>query len=385
MVIVSLIKLLSLMVFFSLQPHFLLGAVAQPLVNRIGSGGVQSFTDEVERDLPIKKQVPLYIQHSLGNVSIQGWVQDRIRVKIKKRILAATEKQAQTEMNKLDLITLDTAKSFELRVGHARGVDLVSKLRDEKQSQVAVDIEIKAPYQLDLTVVLGEGRELSLQQWKGAIALTGLNSKLRFSRLHSTRPANVNCQNCNLAMTDSHLDGHFLLGNKDVLLRAVEAEHLFIDSTAGEVRLEQTRGNLSVHTTTGRFNSVGHRGFLSFQSDDGGMFLSGLRGDAEAQTQTGQMMIEVEEVKKFLHLDSEKSDIQVTLPTKFEGQLDLSSLRGEVVVQFPVIPNKLLVSETYGPAAPGRVDAIVGNANDVAIHAYSKQGGVRIMRKAPGK
>jgi hypothetical protein len=344
----------------------------------------QTFSEEIERDLPLKRKTPLYLQHHLGKVSIQGWVQDRIRVKLKKRILAQDETQAQAELKKVDLITLETADSFEMRVGHSRGSDLVSKLRDEKQSQVVVDLEIKAPYQMDLTIVLGEEKDLSLDQWKGAVFLTGKNSALTFTRLNLQKAMRLNCQNCAVQMSDSKTTGHILAGSRNVVLRNVESGgEMFVDSGAGEVRLEETRGKMIVHTKSGRLNSYGHHGDLTFQSEDGGLFVTGLKGNLEAQTQSGQFMVEVDEVSEFLRLDTEKSDVQITLPTKFEGALDLLSLRGEVVVQFPVESKKQASSEFYGPASPGRIDATIGNSTDVTIHAYSKQGGVRILRKVP--
>jgi hypothetical protein len=347
-------------------------------------GGYQTYSEQIERDLPLKRKTPLYLQHSLGKVSIQGWVQDRIRVTIKKRVLAQSEALAQIELKKLDLVTLETAQSFEMRIGHTRGSDLVTKLRDEKQSQVVVDLEIKAPYQMDLTVVLGEKSELNLDQWKGAVFLTGKDSSINLTRLNSQKPIHLNCQNCSIQASDSKTSGHILAGSKNLVFRNFEAtKDFFIDVVAGEVKLEETRGKIIVHTQSGRLNSLNHHGDLTFQSDDGGLFVTGLKGNLEAITQSGQFMVEVDEVKEFLRLDTSKSDIQVILPTKFEGALDLLSLRGEVVVQFPLESKKKASSEVYGPVSPGRVDATIGNSTDVTIHAYSKQGGVRILRKVP--
>lgn len=344
----------------------------------------QTFTEEVERDLSLKRKTPLYLQHHLGKVSIQGWVQDRIRVKLKKRILAQDENHARAELKKLDLISLETSKSFEMRVGHSRGSDLVSKLRDEKQSQVTVDIEIKAPYQMDLTVVLGEGKDFEIDQWKGAIFLTGKSSALMFNRLNLQKPMRLNCQNCEIQMTDSKTMGHILAGNRNVVLRKVQTDkEIFIDAAGGEVKLEDTQGKVIVHSKSGRLTSASHKGDLNFQSEDGGLFVTGLKGNLEAQTQSGQLMTDVEEIKDFLRLDTEKSDIQVSLPTKFEGTLDLLSLRGEVVVQFPLETKKQSASDFYGPASPGRIEATVGNEEHVTVHAFSKQGGVRILRKVP--
>jgi len=346
--------------------------------------GYQTYTAEMERDLPLRQKTPLYLEHELGNVTIQGWVQDRIRVKLIKKVVAPDQAQADAELKKFDLITLETPKSFEMRVGHTRGTDLVTKMRDEKSNPVTVDLEIKAPYQMDLTILLGEHRQLSIDQWKGAIHLTGKNSVLTLNRLNLQKPMHVNCRNCSVQADDSKVSGYLLLGDREANLRNVESTgRFFIDSGSGEVRLDRTSGRMSVHTRSGRLNSSNHHGRLAFQSNDGGLSVTGLKGDLEAQTESGPFMIDVDQLNDFLRLDTEKSDIQVNLPTSFEGALDLLSLSGEVMVQFPLEKSERAGNGFYGPASPGQVDARIGNASKITIHAYSKQGGVRILRKVP--
>jgi hypothetical protein len=349
------------------------------------TAGYKTFTDESEHDLSIKRQVPLYIQQNYGDISIQGWVQDRIRIKIKKHILAANEETAQAAFKRLSLITLESAHSYDVRIGHTQGTDIVSKMRDEKQNQVVVDLEIKAPYQLGLTVVLEEGKNLDVQQWKGALTVSSKNSTVHLSKLNLQVPMQVSCANCDVSLTSSSAEGHILAGNKNVVLNNVDSTGpgVFIDSSSGEIRLEETKGKISAHSTSGRFSSLNHVGTLAFESDEGGVFVSGLRGNLEAESQSGQIMVDAEDVTDHLNLDSQKSDIQVSLPSKFEGLLDLLSLGGEIVVQFPHEPVHKRMADLYGPSSPGRVDALVGNLNAVTLHAYSKQGGVRILRKVP--
>ncbi len=344
---------------------------------------VQSFEDVSQREVTIKKLLPLYIQHKIGNVSIQGWVQDRIRVTIKKRVLVDTEAQAKKEFDKLDLITLETANRFEMRVGHTQGTDLVSKMRDRLQNQVQVDLEIKAPYQSQLVVVLGEGKALKLQEWRGGVEISGKANTLDLSKLVLSEPISVNCIQCGTEIRESKLDGHLLIGSKSVLLADVESKMgLSVDEGSEEVKVENSRGKLQINSKSGRLTVSKFDGTINFQSVEGGAFLNQYSGSASIQTQSGQVMLDFDRIDHSLNIDTEKSDIQVSLPASFVGSLDLMSLRGELVVQFPVESKKRKGSDIYGPASPGRIDGVVGSDDRVQIHAYSKQGGVRILRKA---
>lgn len=303
---------------------------------------------------------------------------------ITKRMLAETNEEAQKEFNKLALVSLETPKSFEIRIGKNRGADIVTKLREEKTGPVTVDLDIRAPYQSDLTVVLGDKRDLELSQWRGSLTMNGKDAAVKLSKLTLQKPVHVNCQECSIEVSDSKISGHLFSAGKPVSLNDVEAvKDLSIDSAEGETRLENTRGRIEVHSTSGRLNSGNHTGTLSFQSKDGGMFATGLKGNLEAQTQTGQLMAEADVVDSYLQLDNQKGDVQVSLASKFEGNLDLFSLRGEVVVQFATQLNPKLASESYGPTSPGRMDGYIGTKNNINVHAYTKEGGVRILRKVP--
>ena len=359
---------LSLMLFFVNSAH-----------------AVQSYEEAVEHDLPIKKSLPLYLQHRLGNVTIQGWVQDRIRVTVKKRVLADSEALAKKEFDKLDLISLETSNDIEIRIGHKQGVDLVSKMRDSASTQVQVDLEIKAPYQSGLTVVMGDGKTLILQEWRGGVKVTGKNDILQFSKLSLNEPIFVNCMECETQVKETKAQGHFLIGSKSILLSDVDGKDgLSIDEGNEEVRIESSRGDISIHSKSGRLTATKFDGTLHFQSVDGGAYVSQFTGSLYVQTQTGQVMVDGDSGIQTVDLDTDKSDIQVSLPTHFTGGLDLMSLRGEIVVQFPY-ETKARVLDAYGPPSPGSIEGTIGSDTKIRVHAYSKQGGVRILRKAVGK
>ena len=346
---------------------------------------IASFEETTERDVSLKKSLPLYLQHRIGNVSVQGWVQDRIRITIKKHVLADSEDGAKREFKKFDLITLETAKEFEIRIGHSQGTDLVSKMHDRLQSQVQVDLEIKAPYQSDLTLVTGEGKNIKVQEWRGGLEISGKNNSVQLSKLTLNQPILMNCLQCDTEIRDAKIEGHLMVGSKPIALIDVDTKNgLSLDEGTEEIKLENCRGKLNVHSKSGRLTVNKFEGDLSFQSNDGGAYVTQFSGNLNIQTLSGQAVIDVDSIKKELNVDTEKGDVQVSLPSTFSGLIDLMSLRGEIVVQFPY-EQKNGGLDLYGPASLGRIDGAVGSDRKILIHAYSKQGGVRVLRKALGK
>ncbi len=340
---------------------------------------------EEERVVPLRRSLPLYLQHNLGSVSVQGWVQDRIKVVLKKRLVAETPLRAEEEFKKISLVTFEGPDRHEIRVGHSQGADLVSKMRNRSRSAVEVDLEIKAPYQTDLTLVLGEGRELKLEQWRGGVTVSGKGNRLRFSKLTGGKNFLVQCVECDTEVRESRIQGRISVGSKPLLLSDIEEVDLSIDGSSGEIRVERGSGSLNARTTTGRLNLTRFRGQVAFQSEDGGAFLNQMDGSADIQTRSGQVVLDFDGIKGPVRVDTEKGDIQISLVPQFEGLLDLMSLRGEVVVQFPYDLAGVRNRNRYGPKSPGRVEGIVGKRASPVIHAQSKEGGVRILRKAPSR
>jgi hypothetical protein len=302
---------------------------------------------------------------------------------MKMRVLAETQDQADQEFKKLNLISFEGKDRFEIRMGHTQGVDLVSKMRDRSRNSVQVDLEIKAPYQSNLDLVLGEGRRLKLDQWRGGVSVSGKANLLSFSNLNLGKEFSLNCLQCETEIRQSSFFGRISVGSKPVTLSQVDTDGLNIDGGTEEIRIDQSSGKMTIHTKSGRLTVSRFKGDLQFQSDEGGAYLSQFSGGADIHTVSGQVMLDMDLVKGNINVDTEKSDIQIALQPQFEGGLDLKSLRGDVIVQFPYESSRSLALNRYGPSSIGRVDGTVGKKSDPLIHAYSKQGGVRLIRKVP--
>jgi hypothetical protein len=347
------------------------------------SSGLQLFQETVIRDVPLLKKLPILLVHSGGSVRIEGWVQDRIKVTLKKKVLATHKEEAQLALNQTDLLTIENHRAFEIRIADSRGKDLLSKLRAQKNQKVAVDLEIRAPWSYALTLLLGEKTNFTLQDWKGPLVLEARNAEGLLRRLDLKSPMKISALGCKLDVLESLISGHILASSEAVLIKNSQFQDLLVDVTSGEVQLESAKGSIQIHTATGRVTGNQLQGRLSFQSDSGGLFLNKSYANIEAQSQKGQMVIEVEQDRPQLNLVSQSGEIQVTLKPTFYGILDLMSLKGDVVVQFPHDPIQEKFDLQYGPLLAGRVYSQVGRSAGGLIHSESQTGGIRVLRRQP--
>jgi hypothetical protein len=342
-----------------------------------------SYTNEVETDVRFKKLLPIYLQHDLGDVSIQGWNQDLIRVRLKKIVIADREELATETANRFALVSLETPTSIELRVGTPMGTDLMTKLRNrQKKKDIRVDLEIKAPINLDLTLVLGTEKSLKLSQWKGGIRINGRQGGVDLSKLKLSNPLHVHCPDCKITVSESDFSGSILAGDQKVELKKVRSgsKPLMVFSQAGEIDLSETGGNFQIRSKSGALTSSQHQGDLHAQSESGLIRMDRMSGDVDAQTTSGNISYQGIKPGKLIELKSHSGSMDLSAPSGFSGLIDLQSIQSEVVCGFPFKVKKQS-SDDYGPSIRGKAIGQIGSSQNTSIIAFSESGKIEFKKK----
>lgn len=342
------------------------------------------FHSDEEVDVHYKKQVPIYLQHELGDVSITGWNQDLIRVKMKKTITADTEENAKIAFKKFTVISLETPTAVELRVGTPQGTDLLTKLRNRQvKKNVRVDLEIRAPSALALSILLGSEKKLKLAAWRGKINITGKKSALELNKLRANAPLNVNCTDCSLSVSESEFSGSILLSDQKIEIKKSKAtpQPVLIFSQKGSINLENTEGDFQMRSQSGEVLVEHHVGALQIQSDSGKVKVDDLDGDLDIQTQTGEMDVFAKKVSSQLELKNKTGAINVVVPRGFAGEVNLQSIKGDVYTDFSVEKNKKKMEMLYGPELKGRLFGTIGSSSKVSISASSESGNIELKQR----
>jgi hypothetical protein len=349
--------------------------------------GANSYMNEVEADVRFKKSLPIYLQHDFGDVTIQGWSQDLIRVRLKKTVTADSQEIATENATRFNLVSLETPKAIELRVGTPLGTDLLTKLRNrQKKKDVRVDLEIKAPLNLGLTLVLGAGKKLSLNQWKGEVRINGSNGRIELSKLKLNQTLSVHCPDCAISVVDSEFSGSILGGNQKIDFQKVKAtsKPLMVFSRNGEIALAETEGEIQVRSEAGSISGKNHRGDLHVQTDSGSISLDAMSGEIDAQTISGAIRCDLQKPGDLIEMKSKDGAIAISVPADFNGALDLQSVQGTVDSEFLIKEKKNRMDE-YGPSIKGKVLGVVGGRESPMITAVSETGGIRIGRRRSQK
>ncbi len=342
------------------------------------------WVSETEAEVHYKRQLPIYLQHDLGDISIQGWNQDLIRVKLKKTVTSESEAAASEIFKKFELVSLETPQAVELRVGTPLGTDILTKLRSRQlKKNIRVDLEIKAPIAMALTLLAGEDRRIKLSQWRGKLNITGKKGAVELSKIRSAQPLTLNCPDCPISINDSEVFGSILSGNSPIELKKVSAipKPLLVFSQNGDISLFQTRGTFQVRSVNGSVISAVHQGPLYLQTDLGKLSMEDLEGDLDAQTVSGNIHLVSKRVSKLIQLKSRSGGIDISLPWDFSGDVDLQSIQGEAKSDFRIQKNPDAKTETYGPEVKGKLVGKIGEDGKASVFAFTESGSILVSRK----
>lgn len=157
---------IGIFIFLLMDPSFAADPVLPSAVpSEVAVPKLADFQDEVERDFPVYALGRLQITNLRGGITVQGWSQDRIRVRGKRRVLANDLESAKAALSALDMRFSKTGREMELSAEYGRGMDIQERLQERRQSkeqQSSMDLIVLAPSSLRLRVLGVEGAEDTL-------------------------------------------------------------------------------------------------------------------------------------------------------------------------------------------------------------------------------
>ncbi len=325
----------------------------------------------IERDISIKDRKAVRLEGKRGSLRISGWSQDRIRLRIDQKTTPAASKTD-------GLSVLETPKTVEIRLAHARGEDLLTRMQQKKELITSADWEVKIPSGTDLDIVWGEG-DVWLDDFKGSIQVRAERASVRVDHMTAKGENHFWVKEGAVEIGDSSCTSRIWVGKGSVIIDGVKFTNpSFIEVGQGSVRVERVVGDLHLELDQASLRSEDFTGSLSVHSRVEPIEVLNLSGSIEASLGTGNVRVEWRDLKRDSWIESDGGKVAVTLPTTFSGRFDLTSLSGSTSVQFDVTDDDSIKSQ-YGPKAPGLVLGRVGSGSGPELRVRSKSD-IRVLR-----
>ena len=283
------------------------------------------FTDEIERDFAIRSIGQLQVTNLRGPISIQGWSQDRIRVKAKRHVTAENSEESKRLLSAMDFRFRVVGKDIELSAEYGRGLEIKERLQEQLHPKGQMEIQIFAPAHFDLRV-WGVDSKVLLKGWSapaevrtiaGAIQVEGVKAKY----------ISLLCPRCAMSAQAVKGDLRCMGGEGNISLMDVQSDHLYVETVSGEVRATHVTGEQLFVSKTGKIHGEWLKGRVDFHTQAGAIELLSGSGFVSGSSQSGAVSVQMSEWKfsDDALIETTQGDVELILPPSFSGDVDLKT------------------------------------------------------------
>jgi hypothetical protein len=342
------------------------------------------FGDEFERDYSLRTIGRLQTSNLRGSIIVQGWSQEKIRVRVRRRVTADDPAGASRLLAAADIRYRSIEGDIELAAEYGRGLDIEGRLRERRSSRVRMDLTVFAPSSLALNV-LTAGGDIGLRDWTGAIELRGQEGSLQVRDVRSPRLAVV-CPGCEIHVERSRGGVLRVSGvEKGIDLQACRFDSVFVETRRGSIQANAIESPEQIYVSGDgpmRLNDL--RGRIEFHSQAGSVDIRGLMGTASGATRGGSVKLQAKtwDAGERALVESDSGNLLFSLPSSFSGEIDLQSEVGRVATDFAWAPIPSSRGEAGAVRSSSRIQGRIGRRTEL-LRLFSRSGAVELKR-TPG-
>lgn len=338
------------------------------------SAQAKEFTQEIERVIPLRSHGDLEITNNRGDIFIDGWSQDRVRLKAKRTADAASADEAKRLFVAMDIRHRVNADDIEISAEYGHGLTLEERLRERASPRSSMALFILAPSNLKMRLWAANGK-VRVRGWKGALDIRSSEGPITIEN-SECKGLSVMCPGCEIHLLDVESKSVRVMGGSGkIRLRDVRTSHAYVETESGPIDSEGFKGEQLFVSRSGPIRLQKSKGHIGFHSQEGAVeVLDGL-GYLSGKTFSGNITARMRawEFDDKAIIESVSGEIALELPAKFSGELDLWSENGKLMRTFPMRSTQSAgeISSTV------RQIGIAGEGGEV-LRVHSEKGSVKL-------
>lgn len=343
-----------------------------------GAEGAE-FVEEIERDFPLRSISNFYVTNLRGEVAVQGWALEKIRIKAKKKVIADSEVEAKKLFQQMDFRYATLGDDIELAAEYGKGLSINERLKERTNPKTRMDMVVFAPSILKLKI-WGMDHPVSLKSWNKQAELRSASGMITVNELKSSS-VSLLCQSCPMKILNVKSELRAIGGAGNIELEQVVGSSVYVETNQGAIRSKGIQGGQLYVSRAGNISGEKLKGIVEFHTTQGNVEISDLSGFLSGRTEAGKVFAKIREweFKDKALFESISGDIQLQLPPQFSGEVDFWSLQGKVSVDFPVEDLLQKSKQAFGPEPANRVVGRVGEIDEI-LKVYSEKGAIHISR-----
>ena len=342
--------------------------------------GLNQFTFESEYDFPVRAIRPLEVSNVSGHVIIHGWSLDKIKVKVRKLVLAPNAQEASLLEKGVHFRHSVLPQSIELATQYGKELSIEQRFKERESPRIQLEMEIYAPATLNLKV-WAMGGQTSLRSWSASAEIRSHAGSIEVNNLRGDRLSTL-CESCRTQIQSVRAQRLRVISRAgESFLSQVQASEIYGESNQGKIQLLDVKGHQLYVTKSGTIDGKLLQGRVEFQGGSGAVTVSELSGFLSGSLDSGRLNAQVREWK-FMDkgvIESRSGDIDLLLPVNFAGELDVWSVQGRAELNFAL--ERSLDSTAVGPQPLNRLRGRVREGGEL-LRVFSETGSIKV-RRAP--
>jgi DUF4097 and DUF4098 domain-containing protein YvlB len=344
-------------------------------------GVSREFHSEIERDYNLRSIGQLQITNLRGPVSVQGWAQDKIRVKAKRTVFATNEDEAKKLFAAIDFRYQESEGNIEFSGQYGQGLSIAERIEERTKAAhdpsktARMEMVVFAPSNLKLKIWAAEGA-VSLKGWTADVEMRSSSGTISGDSLKGSRVSCL-CESCSVDLKNARGSIRGMSNSGNLSLVDVDATDIYLESSSGTIFLRDTSADQQLLVTkTGSILAKNVKGSVEFHTQRGHVSITGLKGFASGKSDNGDIEIQAHSwnFSDNALIESQHGNVSVALPSGFAGDVDVFSQKGTVDVDFP------LKRSAEAPVLANHWIGRIGEEATDLLKIFSDTGNVKLFR-----
>ena len=331
------------------------------------------FSSESEKDYTLRSIGQLQVTNPKGDISIQGWALDKIRIKFKKRVTADNPDQAKRLLDTLDyrFSLSNKDKDIEISAQYGEKLTIRERLQEKENPKLHADMVILAPSTLKLQIWSVEGK-VTLKGWNANTQIRANRGAVKVEGLKSDQ-LGLTCAACSVQLKNIRSSIRIVGGAGQLEFNQTHGKTIYVETDTGPIKLFRVSGDQLYVSKRAAIDGQFLTGKVEFSAEEANVDLREISGFLSGNVETGNITAKVR-AWKFLDkavLETLKGNIDLTLPRNFSGDVDFWSLNGNTQVDFQV--QKVQDQSAIGPEPANHLVGRIREGGEL-LKLYTDQG-----------
>lgn len=342
----------------------------------------QEFLEETEKDYPLRSIGQLEVKNLKGDIQIQGWSLDKIRIHLKKRVVAETSAEAKLLLGRITyrLRSRDANdEDIEISNQYASELSIGERLKESGQAGTQMDFIIMAPSRLNLQVWSTSGK-ITVKNWNANLTIRTREGAVLAEGIKAAKTS-VFCKTCLVSLKQIKGELHFAGEQGAVVLEEVDGKKIYSELGLGSTSLKQIKGEQLYLGKEGSIIADGLEGKITFQTKAARSEFKNISGSLSGSSTSGDIVARITSWKPSGQslIESKEGNIRLTFPRRLASDVDLWSVYGKTQLDYTLMS---LSQETLPEQKPphhwvGRL----GDGGDL-IKVHTERGDLHFLRAA---